>query len=156
MYNHEQYDNQMTNASHRLREGITLYSAVLENPDAHMQLLADAANLIDNLTRKNDELNKWESAFGHLGTADQCGNEWLNMQSELEEQARLLGISSERECSLLGKVERLEKQRNQLLAAAQAIVNATGIFNMIDYPEIVIEALEACEEAIANVKGEVE
>lgn len=87
----------MTNVSHRLREGITLYSAVLENPDAHMQLLADTADLIDDLTR----------------------------------------------------------QRDHLLAAAQVIVYATGICNMIDYPEIVIDALEACEEAIANVKVEV-
>lgn len=46
----------MSDLSRRLREGITLYSAVLENADTHMQLLDDAANLIDKLTHQRDEL----------------------------------------------------------------------------------------------------
>ena len=46
----------MSDLSRRLREGITLYSAVLENADTHMQLLDDAADLIDKLTCQRDEL----------------------------------------------------------------------------------------------------
>jgi hypothetical protein len=34
------------------------------------------------------------------------------LQNELEEQARLLGMSAERECDLRGKVERLERERD--------------------------------------------
>ena len=32
------------------------------------------------------------------------------LQNELEEQARLLGMSAERECDLRGKIERLEHE----------------------------------------------
>lgn len=46
----------MSTLSRRLRENITLYSAVLENADSHMQLLADAADMIDKLTNQRDEL----------------------------------------------------------------------------------------------------
>ena len=34
------------------------------------------------------------------------------LQNELEEQARLLGMSAERECDLRGKIERLERERD--------------------------------------------
>ena len=34
------------------------------------------------------------------------------LQNELEEQARLLGMSAERECDLRGNVERLERERD--------------------------------------------
>ena len=43
------------------------------------------------------------------------------LQNELEEQARLLGMSAERECDLRSKIERLERERDDLkdqLAAA--------------------------------------
>ena len=36
------------------------------------------------------------------------------LQNELEEQARLLGMSAERECDLLGKIKRLERERDDL------------------------------------------
>lgn len=36
------------------------------------------------------------------------------LQNELEEQARLLGMSAERECDLRGKIERLERERDEL------------------------------------------
>jgi outer membrane murein-binding lipoprotein Lpp len=35
-------------------------------------------------------------------------------KAELEEQARLLGMSAERECDLRGKVERLERERDEV------------------------------------------
>ena len=34
------------------------------------------------------------------------------LQNELEEQARPLGMSAERECDLRGKIERLERERD--------------------------------------------
>ncbi len=37
------------------------------------------------------------------------------LESELTEQCRLNGIGSEREAALMGKVERLEKQRGELI-----------------------------------------
>jgi peptidoglycan hydrolase CwlO-like protein len=47
------------------------------------------------------------------------------LQNELEEQARLLGMSAERECDLRGKIERLERERDdlkdQLTAAMMSI-----------------------------------
>ena len=43
------------------------------------------------------------------------------LQNELEEQARLLGMSAERECDLRGKIERLERERDEARnAMAQA------------------------------------
>lgn len=29
------------------------------------------------------ELASWKSVFGHLGTADECGNEWIALQDKL-------------------------------------------------------------------------
>jgi|GEM_PF-6380029 len=43
------------------------------------------------------------------------------LQNEIEEQGRLLGMSAERECDLRGKIKRLERERDDLkdqLAAA--------------------------------------
>lgn len=28
------------------------------------------------------ELQQWKNVFGHLGTADECGNEWIRLQDE--------------------------------------------------------------------------
>lgn len=28
------------------------------------------------------QLKQWRSVFGHLGTADECGNEWIRLQDE--------------------------------------------------------------------------
>lgn len=39
----------MTDITQRLRKGITLYSAVLENSDKHMDLLGEAADEIEHL-----------------------------------------------------------------------------------------------------------
>ena len=84
-------------------------------------------------------------------------------QKELEEQARLLGMSAEREADLLGKMERLqreietekvlsfrnqvaelEKQRDALLAAAKLIFK--------DGP--VDTAFVALSQAIRKCEGE--
>jgi hypothetical protein len=57
-----------------------------------------------------------EKVFGHLGTPDEVGNEWHALSERLEaaesdglEQARLLGMSGEREAALLSKLEVAEK-----------------------------------------------
>jgi len=33
--------------------------------------------------RLREELEKWTRVFGHLGTADECGNEWIALQEQL-------------------------------------------------------------------------
>jgi hypothetical protein len=45
------------------------------------------------------------------------------LQNELEEQARLLGISAERECDLLGKLDRKRALADRLADAANAVIN---------------------------------
>lgn len=30
-----------------------------------------------------EKVAKWERVFGHLGTADECGNEWIALQDQL-------------------------------------------------------------------------
>ena len=78
-------------------------------------------SLRQQLAEKDAEIARWKGVFGHLGTADECGNEWIALQdrlaaseSECLEQARLLGMSGEREAALLGKIERLEAENRKL------------------------------------------
>ena len=44
------------------------------------------------------------------------------LQNELEEQARLLGMSAERECDLRGELERERALADRLAAAANEVV----------------------------------
>ena len=79
------------------------------------------------LSRAADEISQWRSVFGHLGTPDEVGNEWhalLDRLNEAEaeglEQAHLLGISAERELTLMAKLEAAEKERDALHAKIEA------------------------------------
>lgn len=36
------------------------------------------------------ELRQWKNVFGHLGTADECGNEWIALQDSIERKDALL------------------------------------------------------------------
>lgn len=66
------------------------------------------------------------------------------LQNELEEQARLLGISAERECDLRGNLEReraLADRLGRLLALYFYKCNITGCDNEI------LQALTAWKEA---------
>ena len=66
------------------------------------------------------------------------------LQNELEEQARLLGMSAERECDLSGKLEReraLADRLGRLLALHFFKCNITGYDNEIS------QALTAWKEA---------
>ena len=36
------------------------------------------------LRRQHAEIRQWTSVFGHLGTADECGNEWIKLQEANE------------------------------------------------------------------------
>lgn len=45
------------------------------------------------------------------------------LQNELEEQARLLGMSAERECDLRGKLDRERALADRLADAAKAVVD---------------------------------
>ncbi len=65
------------------------------------------------------------------------------LQNELEEQARLLGMSAERECDLRGELERERALADRLAEAIEAIwpfieediphgCNSTGYMNAIE------------------------
>ena len=45
------------------------------------------------------------------------------LQNELEEQARLLGMSAERECDLRGKLDRERALADRLAEAANAVID---------------------------------
>lgn len=36
------------------------------------------------------ELRQWKNVFGHLGTADECGNEWIALKDRIERKDALL------------------------------------------------------------------
>ena len=36
----------------------------------------------EELRRVCAELQQWKAVFGHLGTADECGNVWIKLQEE--------------------------------------------------------------------------
>jgi hypothetical protein len=48
-----------------------------ENPTTELKAATE-------LRRQHAELYQWESVFRHLGTADECGNEWIGLQAEVE------------------------------------------------------------------------
>ena len=73
------------------------------------------------------------------------GNNTINeqLQNELEEQARLLGMSAERECDLRGELERERALADRLAGALKSIwpfieediphdCNSTGYMNAIE------------------------
>lgn len=47
-------------------------------------------NTVALLRTQHAELQKWKNVFGHLGTADQCGNEWIRLQDAIERKDALL------------------------------------------------------------------
>ena len=42
------------------------------------------------LRTQHAELQQWKNVFGHLGTADECGNEWIKLQDDIERKDALL------------------------------------------------------------------
>lgn len=42
------------------------------------------------LRTQHAELQQWKNVFGHLGTADECGNEWIRLQDAIERKDALL------------------------------------------------------------------
>ena len=44
----------------------------------------------ERITTLESELRPWKSVFGHLGTADECGNEWVALKDALERKDGLL------------------------------------------------------------------
>lgn len=46
------------------------------------QILHEKDCLAEQIKTLRAELNQWKSVFGHLGTADECGNEWIRIQNE--------------------------------------------------------------------------
>ena len=70
-----------------------------------------------NNTPETDELVR-SLNYEQLASTEKCYSEMRTLARRLErdrdEQCRLLGMSGERECDLRGKVERLEREREQL------------------------------------------
>ena len=52
------------------------------------------AEMNDSLIIDNNhlryELKTWKNVFGHLGTADECGNEWIKLKDEVEQLRKAL------------------------------------------------------------------
>ncbi len=72
------------------------------------------------------------------------------LQNELEEQARLLGMSAERECDLRGKVERLERELQAEHALADRLAECLSYHAEVDgeyAPDTTLAALAAWKEA---------
>ena len=73
------------------------------------------------------------------------------LQNELEEQARLLGMSAERECDLLGEMDReraLADRLAEALISTDAIIRKeVSLIGQWDSPVIFKEALAAWKEA---------
>ena len=44
----------------------------------------------DMLRDQYAELQQWKNVFGHLGTADECGNEWIRLQDSIKRKDALL------------------------------------------------------------------
>jgi len=42
------------------------------------------------LRTQHAELQQWKNVFGHLGTADECGNEWIRLQDSIKHKDALL------------------------------------------------------------------
>lgn len=47
------------------------------------QLQDENNELRKQLSEKDAEIASWKNVFGHLGTADECGNEWIALQDQL-------------------------------------------------------------------------
>ena len=67
------------------------------------------------MTPKCPDCNKDQDTCSCSATNKQLHAENARMTEELNEQARLLGISAEKELALLAKVEHLEMERDRLL-----------------------------------------
>ena len=66
------------------------------------------------------------------------------LQNELEEQARLLGMSAERECDLSGKLERERALADRLAKALLSFCSNGMVWPNTDTPE---KAIAAWKEA---------
>lgn len=60
-----------------------------EELEARGFLGTTAHDAATELRRLHNELQQWKSVFGHLGTADECGNEWIKV---IEQRDELLSI----------------------------------------------------------------
>ena len=73
------------------------------------------------MTPKCPDCNKDQDTCSCSATNKQLHNENKMLTEELNEQARLLGISAEKELALLAKVEQLEMECNRLLKGNRVI-----------------------------------
>jgi hypothetical protein len=93
-------------------------------------LKMDAAAEIVTLRVENDHLRQARS--DDLAGGDALREEIERLRAEVLEQARLLGMGSEREAKLLARVEVLEKVR----IAAQAFINFDALAAALEEAEL--------------------
>ena len=51
---------------------------------------AELVQAAETLVTQQVELRQWKNVFGHLGTADECGNEWNKLKDDIERKDALL------------------------------------------------------------------
>lgn len=62
---------------------------------AHNELVQAA----ETLQAQQAELRQWKSVFGHLGTADECGNEWISLKDEIARLREVLEFAAQHKSS---------------------------------------------------------
>lgn len=89
--------------------------------------LYEVANLEAELAKEREKVAKWERVFGHLGTADECGNEWIALQEQLATaQATIAEMREALDCLFANEDEKPQYVINALaiLRAASAVYRA--------------------------------
>lgn len=71
-------------------EALRLADKLLEPIEGFPNPTALEKNAATLLRTQHAELQQWKNVFGHLGTADQCGNEWIRLQDAIERKDALL------------------------------------------------------------------
>ena len=64
--------------------------------------------------------HEWRDVFGHLGTPDECGNEWIALQERLDEMT----INANQCSGLLGDALRYIEALEEKLSSIQAERNS--------------------------------
>jgi hypothetical protein len=102
--------------------------------------------LVDQLVRQQEEMKSLQTQLAGLRELYRTtAAESRGFQTELAEEARLNGMGAEREADLLGKVTRLEFERDQLKFIAQSFAAQEG-----REQELMAE-LAACRKVIHDI-----
>jgi uncharacterized protein (DUF2249 family) len=113
------------------------------------------------LRRLYSELNQWKSVFGHLGTADECGNEWNQLRDENEdhiqqlrkEQLEVQRLSEAHEWQYkmagdrLRRIEKLEAENEKLRKIMRVALDALEN-SAVKHPQ----QIQGRDEAISRLR----